>query len=30
MNEHARPMMSLEGRIRDTESDLFASVGTEV
>ena len=30
MNEHARPMMSLEGRIRDTESDLFASVGAEV
>jgi pimeloyl-ACP methyl ester carboxylesterase len=30
MNEHARPMMSLEARIRDTESDLFAAVGAEV
>jgi pimeloyl-ACP methyl ester carboxylesterase len=30
MNEQARPMMSLEARIRDTESDLFAAVGAEV
>jgi len=30
MNEHVRPMVSLEGRIRDSESDLFAAVGAEV
>jgi pimeloyl-ACP methyl ester carboxylesterase len=30
MNEHDRPMTSLEGRIRDSERDLFAAVGAEV
>ena len=30
MNEHYRPITSLERRIRDAESDLFAAVGAEV
>ena len=30
MNEHDRPKMSLEARIRDTERDLFAAAGAEV
>jgi pimeloyl-ACP methyl ester carboxylesterase len=30
MNEHDRPMTGLEGRIRDTERDLFAAVGADV
>jgi pimeloyl-ACP methyl ester carboxylesterase len=30
MNEHDRPMTSLEGRIRAAEADLFAAVGAEV
>jgi pimeloyl-ACP methyl ester carboxylesterase len=30
MNKHDRPMTGLEGRIRDTERDLFAAVGADV